>query len=350
MLRKKELNMRYAKYQTLTVWFVSFVLLGIASANFTSGDEWVKKDNMLDARCVMASGLIDGKIYLIGGGNNKVLPIVSEYDPKNDTWTEKAEMPTPRAYACANVVNGKIYVTGGFSNDGFGGGLATTEEYNPKTDKWAKKADMPTPRWIFSTAVLDGKIYAFGGFNREYLADVEEYDPIKDEWTKKKDMSASRAASSSCSMDGKIYVIGGGIGGMDAKDVDVYDPGTDKWEKRARMSMARFGLSTSVINGKIYAIGGGVSIVINNTFTSRSVNTVEEYDPEKDRWTEKTEMPTSRFYFAQEVVDGKIYTFGGLSEPSIPLSAVEEYIPEGWPFSVSPERNLIATWGELKRR
>jgi len=40
------------------------------------------------------------------------------------------------------------------------------------------------------------------------------------------------------------------------------------------------------------------------------ITAVEEYDPELDKWTKKSDMPTKRAYPAVSVVNGKIYVIG----------------------------------------
>jgi hypothetical protein len=39
-------------------------------------------------------------------------------------------------------------------------------------------------------------------------------------------------------------------------------------------------------------------------------------------------------------VNGKIYAIGGRTGVEVELSIVEEYTPEGWPFSISPQLKL----------
>jgi len=81
------------------------------------------------------------------------------------------------------------------------------------------------------------------------------------------------------------------------------------WAQRADMPTPRWDLSSAVVNGKIYAIGG-----VSNEPGSKLLSTVEEYDPATNTWTNKSDMPTARLGTSQSsaVVDGKIYTFGGL--------------------------------------
>jgi len=77
------------------------------------------------------------------------------------------------------------------------------------------------------------------------------------------------------------------------------------WTTKAPMPTARFWYSCEVVNGKIYVFGGAAT---NNT---PALASVEEYDPVTDTWTTKTPMPTPRYLTASAVVDGKIYIIGG---------------------------------------
>ncbi|MBM3235772.1 sigma-70 family RNA polymerase sigma factor [Candidatus Poribacteria bacterium] len=308
------------------------------------GGTWTKRADMPTARDGHAAIVVNGKIYVIGGYNNLVkrwLSTVEEYDPATNTWTKKADMPTARN-GYASTVNGNIYVIGG----GNGPAIAAVEEYDPATDTWRKKADMPAARESLSISAVNGKIYAIGGFQvwPEALSTVEEYNPATDTWTKKANMPTARWSLSTSVVDGKIYAIGGitTVGAV-LSTVEEYDLATDTWTKKADMPTARWVLSTSTVNKKIYAIGGALN---NNV----SFATVEEYNPATDTWTKKADMPTARMGLSTGVVKGKIYAIGGSPAwvgPNLPI--VEEYTPEGWPFSVSPHDKLPTTWGEKKQ-
>jgi hypothetical protein len=189
-------------------------------------------------------------------------------------------MPTARAGLVTGVVNGKIYAIGGVANAP-GPGLATVEEYDPLSDTWTRKTDMPTARHFPGVGVVDGKILVIGGIlNCEYtssLSTVEEYDPATDTWTAKTSMPTARTALSACVVNGKIYAIGGASNYKSTatifSTVEEYDPVTDSWMSMAEMPTARQSLSTNVVNGKIYAIGGSTI-----AFPWLGNAIVEEYD------------------------------------------------------------------------
>ena len=87
-------------------------------------DSWGTKADMPTRRFSPATAAVEGKIYVIGGvdfletGRPKDLSAVEVYSPRTDTWERKADMPTPRSLANnAPVINGKIYVIGGGSRE-----------------------------------------------------------------------------------------------------------------------------------------------------------------------------------------------------------------------------------------
>ncbi len=69
-------------------------------------------------------------------------------------------MQFPRSCLATSVVDGKIYVIGGSA---WKGGTVKAlynrvDEYDPATGKWTKKADMPTARSAPSSCVLNNWI------------------------------------------------------------------------------------------------------------------------------------------------------------------------------------------------
>src|SRR3989475_6438475 len=110
------------------------------------------------------AGVAGDKIYVIGGATTSLgsketavhparphvsVATVEEYDPATNTWRQRSSMPTPRNHATAGVVNGKIYVIGGRVGGGFitsgSSNADVVEEYDPATDAWGSpRAKMPS--------------------------------------------------------------------------------------------------------------------------------------------------------------------------------------------------------------
>src|SRR5262245_31830975 len=172
-----------------------------------AGDTWKALAPMPTRRGSPVAATVGGKIYVIGGASTHpgssepaVLPTrphrsvttVEEYDPATNTWRARSPMPTARNHAAIGVVNNKIYVIGGRLGAAFVSVSSPTdvvEEYDPATDQWgAVKARMPTPRSAVAWGVYGGRIYVAGG---EYQDDklmaafraLESYDPATNTWT-----------------------------------------------------------------------------------------------------------------------------------------------------------------------
>jgi N-acetylneuraminic acid mutarotase len=213
---------------------------------------WTQKADMLTPRTRFSTSVVDGKIYAIGGENEAddkfgeiSIAVVEMYDPKTDTSQPKADMPTPRAGLATSVVDGKIYAIGG---EAFGllrgkapWRLKTVEVYNPATDTWQKSQSLIHARDGLTTAVVDGEIYAMGGTGwpqipahpGPFLASVEVFNPKTHRWREKAEMPAPKSNHTASVINGKIYVIGGGFRGngpfMYLSTIEIYDPQTDKW-------------------------------------------------------------------------------------------------------------------------
>jgi N-acetylneuraminic acid mutarotase len=157
-------------------------------------------------RCSAIAENVNGKIYVLGGattmdnttdtafngqGPARVLGTNQMYDPATNTWTNKSPMPTGRNHAFSGVVNGKIYVIGGRIGHGFVTTSSNTdvvEEYDPVRDTWGvAKARMLTPRSGGGWATYNGKIYVSGGeyqnerYNAAYRS-LDAYDPVANRW------------------------------------------------------------------------------------------------------------------------------------------------------------------------
>ncbi|MDA2932434.1 hypothetical protein MYX19_04685 [Nitrospinae bacterium AH-259-F20] len=153
---------------------------------------WSTLEPMPTARRAPAAAVIDGKLYVVGGflgfpccpappGAGAPLGTLEKFDPDTDSWetSEGVEatltpMPTPRSNLAAGVINGKLYVVGGS-----GSILDTVEVYDPATDTWSTETSMPTPRQRLAAAVIAGKLYAVGGDDAGGTLDtLEIFTPV----------------------------------------------------------------------------------------------------------------------------------------------------------------------------
>ena len=192
--------------------------------------------------------VMNNRIWVIGGAGyhplqtddvsiaanvpHRTVNTVEVFDPATGMWETKAPMLVPRNHLAGGVVNGKIYVMGGRIGSSFVGASSTdaVEEYDPATDTWRVRARMPYPRSGMAFA-SDGKlIYMSGGeyLNRDMVGvfrNAEAYDPARNLWYELPPMSVARHGFAGGIINGVFYTAtgqlqsgtgGGGPGGSPA--------------------------------------------------------------------------------------------------------------------------------------
>jgi hypothetical protein len=196
-------------------------------------DAWTTKASMPTARRWPAVEAIGGLLYVVGGtrdipGPVAVFATLEVYDPASDTWTAKASLPAPRHSMASGVIDGKLYLAGGFNVAD--AAVATLLIYDPATNTWAEKSPMPTARGFPAGAVLNGQLYVVTGiasFNSPPLQTVEVYDPTADQWRDEAPIPTGRDRLGEVGViDGRVYVAGGWnpCFGCDIATLEVFEP------------------------------------------------------------------------------------------------------------------------------
>ena len=63
----------------------------------------------------------------------------------SNTWSSGAAMPTARQGVATGVINGRVYVVSGATDSGV---VAVNEIYNPRKNTWTTGASIPTARFV----------------------------------------------------------------------------------------------------------------------------------------------------------------------------------------------------------
>jgi N-acetylneuraminic acid mutarotase len=229
-----------------------------------STDRWTSRAPMPVGLHHVGIGVAGGKLYIIGGYKQswfsvwKPVATVYTYDPATDTWAERAPMPTPRGALSVTEYDGKLYAIGGYDQKI---NTAAVEVYDPENNTWIERAPLPTPRDHLAAATVSGKVYVIGGrLNGDYgrnLSSTEVYDPATNRWSKAADLPTARSGITASMVGGRIYVFGGEEGKGTFRENESYDPERDSWQGMAPMPAGRHGLGSAVVDGRIYVISGG---------------------------------------------------------------------------------------------
>jgi N-acetylneuraminic acid mutarotase len=214
-----------------------------------ANDMWKALAPLPTKRGSPTAAVVNGKVYVIGGATtnegskeagihparpHQVVGTNEVYDPATNTWGTRRSMPTPRNHVANGVVNGKIYVIGGRLGGAFIGRATNTdvvEGYDPATDQWSATLDrMPTPRSSLAYGTYKGKIYVAGGeLQTAQMAAafraVEAYDPGTNSWSTLPSLEFPRHGAGGDVLGNRLHVVTGvvqasGSGGH--SDVDFH--------------------------------------------------------------------------------------------------------------------------------
>jgi len=102
-------------------------------------DAWSRKADMPTAKGSFSTSVVKNMIYVIGGSTTPfphsiMLSTTEEYDLVTDTWVKRVDMPTARWGIATSVVDGKIYAIGGSITPYPATITAAVEEYEPPSE------------------------------------------------------------------------------------------------------------------------------------------------------------------------------------------------------------------------
>lgn len=288
-----------------------------------------------DIKVEYYESLGNAKVQLWWSSNSQskeIVPAQHLYpSPTGEMWKNGSVMPTSRLMFGMVQLNDEIYAAGGISSSA--GIMDTVEKYNPHSDKWSYLAELPYSYFANSLVTLNGNVHTLGGITvdandkQTFASEIYRLESDEKSWSYAGRLSSPRANMGAVELDGRIYVVGG-ENEMDClKTLEAFDPSVGLTTLRD-MPTSRGGLCVAAVNGKIYAIGG---YSYDNGYST--LNTVEEYNPKTNNWTQKTSMLVPRESAAVAVADGKIYVIGGMvynpaSGDIVYLSIVEVYDPQ----------------------
>jgi N-acetylneuraminic acid mutarotase len=202
---------------------------------------------------------------------------------------------------------------------------------------WTTKAPMPTPRFYLAAGVQNNSLgqpvlYAIGGFNPNagLTRAVEAYNFATDRWTARAPLRLPLSNTNGVgNIGGKLYLSGGFWQAADGSSgwhpgLHVYDPARNTWTQKADMPRRIAQGITGVINGKLYVLTG----TCNNCGPERITRRLFRYDPATNTWTMSLPWcPNAHVSGAGAVINGKFYVAGGLDRDNRASNKLDVYDP-----------------------
>ncbi|KPK87256.1 MAG: hypothetical protein AMS27_02840 [Bacteroides sp. SM23_62_1] len=318
-MKTKEFELKFIITMFRHVFFFFSIAVFTSQAISAQGENWRVVTNMPTPRHDIASCVVNGKIYAIGGmsheynGQKTFFNLVTRFDPENSVWDTCQSMSGPRVGAYACPVNGKIYLFGGRNNFS-SPNISNMFIYDTEADTWSTVTNMPWGTSYAAGCMYDNKIYLFGGLEAGSTAwnpskQVLRYDPETESWDTLAEMNVARSHFTVNVMNNKIYAFGGMNASTNqlTKVVEVYDPSSDTWELNNPAPSYR-AMNTSVrFNDRIWILSGAKNVSSYN-------NSVDIYEPATDSWqcAAAEDLPLIKMWHPASVIhDSMVYLLGG---------------------------------------
>ncbi len=277
------------------------------AARKTQPDQWRTLPDAPTARLMMASTVLDGKIWIIGGiRHGAALDTVESYDPQTGQWQTQQALPIPLHHATAATYRGQVVVIGGASDDI---AQASNRVFVMTGGSWTELPSLQHARAGAAAAVADDKLVVVGGQNeKQIVPQTEVFDGQS--WTQAADLPTPREHLAAVSDGVYVYTVGGRFLAADKNSAafERFDPASGEWVRLVDMPTPRGSYGAAYIDGRIVVVGGEEP--------TRVLDTVEMYDIADEKWITVRPLPTARHAQVVAAVGQTVYCIGGANRPA----------------------------------
>ena len=279
--------------------------------------EWRALPDAPTARLMMASTVLDGEIWIVGGmlGHAQTLNTVESYNPQTGQWQTRPSLPIGLHHATAATYRGEVVVVGG-ARESIAD--ASNKAFVFRGGSWEELPGLQRGRVAPAAAVVGDKLVVVGGQDdKQLVAPTEVFDGTS--WTLASDMPTPREHLAAVSDGVYVYAVGGRLLTADENSaaVDRFDPVSGNWDTLPDMPTARGSYGAAYLDGRIVAVGGEEP--------TRVLPTVEMYDIANRKWTTIAPINTPVHGQVVAAVGTTLYCIGGADRPTHegPVATVE---------------------------
>ena len=298
-----------------------------ASACHTKIGEFETAPSGLASHMEGAVGKSDGKFIVISGFSHyigKLLIASSRVDRLDHTtleWTvDDKPAPVVASHIQGAVHGNDVWIAGGFLGQHPGPASSQVWRFDTIHREWQEGPSLPSPRASGALHVTGDTLHYLSGLKADRNTDIKEHLTLNltnpQEWTRAVDFPRARNHFQAVSINDVLFAVGGqkrhDSRQKDLAILDGYDPILKKWIKLADLPQPRSHaeMATFVFHDRII-VGGGRS---NSRQGSPILDSIIEYNPIKNKWTEIGKLPIPLISPFVQVVDDHIYvTNGGLN-------------------------------------
>jgi N-acetylneuraminic acid mutarotase len=286
-------------------------------------------------------------VYLFGGvdldtsttpNSVRTLRAIEKYDVVRQEYSSVTNLRTAHSQFGAGAFKSSsgdvetIVIAGGLVDSAAANENLQTDLFSVATESISAGPNLQEAHLDGCMASTGDAVYMIGGWTSGYSshsAKVEKLTKGGSSWSYVAELPEPRGDCAAAALNGKVYVVGGYYSeSYDASEgmrntLYEYDPERDEWTQKASMRHARGDLQLVARDNSLLAIGGEVFHTNSDGEHRDKVAShfVEEYYPDSDHWEHRAMLGQGRFRFGAAVTHWGVHVFGGsavCAEPASP--------------------------------
>ncbi len=308
------------------------VFVGIVAAGEIGEMDWSAWEGVAGLpapRYGHISGVLDGYLYAVGGGDETTSAYTNAYRFDGSAWEEVEGLPAPRSRMVGGLWSNTLCVAGG--TDENVPDLPQTNLYIFDGSTWTEfEAGLPGAVRAMGGDTLSNLWFVVAGGlddTDSVLTNAYSYDGAA--WSAIDGLPDARFDSASAVFGGYLYIIGGldDFADSTSQQTNVYSFDGTSWTEVNGLPAAWCGMAAAEFNGELYAIGGFNGAVLSTD--------VFKFDGSE--WTTDASLPTACVYPAAGNLEDVLYLIGGQNGAGNAMTNVLRYPSRGAGSGVSIE-------------
>jgi hypothetical protein len=255
-----------------------------SAGNFIVGDHWTLMNAYPGSTTDLTEYYFDaGSNFIVGLGNNSSGSwqfISWQYDPSTSVWTQKAPFPT--------TTGGSVVASFSISGEGYAlDGNSSFWKYDTASSNWTQMDSFPTG-WALAGGMTAFSINGMGYLLVYGSNSVWQYDPVTNAWTQLGNFPWTLTSNAACFVIGNYAYVGTGnlnINTSSATDsLYQYDPSTNTWTQKGNFPGGARASATGFSIGNMGYLGTGLDI------NGHYLSDFWQYNPTSDSWVRKSDF------------------------------------------------------------
>lgn len=186
-------------------------------------------------------------------------------------------------------------------------------------DRWHSYNSLQMPRSNFATASYESNIYAIAGNSEAGPSNnIEMFSKSDDSWSSLKNKPTAVTNVGAVLIGEKIYIPGGEINDSNVTDkLEVFDPRRNTWEEKSNLPFGLSEYASVAFAGNMYLFGGWDGSKINDI--------VLKYDPEQDDWIKLSKLPYPLMSVNAVQLENRILITGNAKRDALQTDLISYY-------------------------